>query len=67
MKDVSKLALQRIRELAQTAMTTLHEMEKWREPKLTDFQKTEFRVQHDRALNEISEWLKAIEDVEDED
>ena len=40
MKDISILALDRIRELGQTAMTTLEEMEKWRDPPLTSIAKT---------------------------
>ncbi len=66
MKDISRLALDRIRELGQVAMTALHEMEKWREPALKDFERTKMQVTHNNALQEQCKWIKAIEENEEE-
>jgi hypothetical protein len=56
------LALDAVADLGQKVMALHDDIEKWREPKFTDIQRTAMTVQLKQALEKQNEWLRAIRD-----
>lgn len=64
-KEGKLLVLHRIRILGQEACQIHHEFAKWREPALTDVEKTMLTVKLNNALEEQLKWINILDDVID--
>ena len=60
MTKLQVLALERIKELGQAAMTAHHEAFVWRPEPLTSSALTDLHVAHSRALESQCAWVNAI-------
>lgn len=66
-KKLFDLALQRAQELGQDVFNAHQELMKWRDPVLTDTQKTTYSLKLQNSIEEQWKWLNALrEELEKE-
>lgn len=61
-KELIVLSLDRIVELGQKAYGLHQELEKWREPKFTDLERTKIGCKIQNLFDEQFKWIRAIQE-----